>query len=245
MKGTGMRIAVCDDMEAYRNLVANRIKGLYARRKLQVEVDRFGSGEELLAQCGTEKYDIVFTDISMPDMDGFELAEKISMMQPSVYIVFFTDYQNLVFESFQYHPVWFVRKSNLDNDLGNAIGEIERQMDYKGKMVTVSFRDKEHDYRTAMFKLADVYYMECNGHTITFFLEDGKVTTTGNLSDLEKEYAGQGFVRIHSKYLVNSRRISLLEKKNVVLEKGITLPLSRYRVKQVEIFMIRFGAGGR
>lgn len=81
--------------------------------------------------------------------------------------------------------------------------------------------------------------MECNGHTITFFLEDGKVTTTGNLSDLEKEYAGQEFVRIHSKYLVNSRRISLLEKKNVVLEKGITLPLSRYRVKQVEIFMIR------
>ena len=179
-------------------------------RNLQVEVDRFGSGEELPAQCGTEKYDIVFTD-----------------------------YQNLVFESFQYHPVWFVRKSNLDNDLGNAIGEIERQMDYKGKMVTVSFRDKEHDYRTATFKLADVYYMECNGHTITFFLEDGKVTTTGNHSDQEKENAGQGFVRIHSKYLVNSRRISLLEKKNVVLEKGITLPLSRYRVKQVEIFMIR------
>ena len=164
-------------------------------RNLQVEVDRFGSGEELPAQCGTEKYDIVFTD-----------------------------YQNLVFESFQYHPVWFVRKSNLDNDLGNAIGEIERQMDYKGKMITVSFRDKEHDYRTATFKLADVYYMECNGHTITFFLEDGKVTTTGNLSDLEKEYAGQGFVRIHSKYLVNSRRISLLEKKNVVLEK-----VSRFR----------------
>ena len=96
-------------------------------RKLQVEVDRFGSGEELPAQCGTEKYDIVFTD-----------------------------YQNLVFESFQYHPVWFVRKSNLDNDLGNAIGEIERQMDYKGKMVTVSFRDKEHDYRTATFKLANL-----------------------------------------------------------------------------------------
>ena len=96
-------------------------------RKLQVEVDRFGSGEELPAQCGTEKYDIVFTD-----------------------------YQNLVFESFQYHPVWFVRKSNLDNDLGNAIGENERQMDYKGKMVTVSFRDKEHDYRTATFKLANL-----------------------------------------------------------------------------------------
>ena len=96
-------------------------------RNLQVEVDRFGSGEELPAQCGTEKYDIVFTD-----------------------------YQNLVFESFQYHPVWFVRKSNLDNDLGNAIGEIERQMDYKGKMVTVSFRDKEHDYRTATFKLANL-----------------------------------------------------------------------------------------
>ena len=49
MKGTGMRIAVCDDMEAYRNLVANRIKGLYARRKLQVEVDRFGSRSGLYA----------------------------------------------------------------------------------------------------------------------------------------------------------------------------------------------------
>ena len=55
-------------------------------RNLQVEVDRFGSGEELPAQCGTEKYDIVFTD-----------------------------YQNLVFESFQYirsglyaNPIWIM-----------------------------------------------------------------------------------------------------------------------------------------
>ena len=72
-------------------------------RKLQVEVDRFGSGEELPAQCGTEKYDIVFTD-----------------------------YQNLVFESFQYHPVWFVRKSNLDNDSEKAIRTLREFLDTGG-----------------------------------------------------------------------------------------------------------------
>ncbi len=236
-----MRVAVCDDVEAYRNLIYNRIKALYGRKGIRVEVDCYESGQMLIEKCEEKQYDIVFSDISMPQMDGFELADRISSILPAVFIVFFTEFQQLVFESFRYHPIWFVRKANLDTDLGDAIAEIERLIANRERLVTITYRDMDKDFKTEKIRMSELLYISCNGHKLTYCTEDHERSASGSLVELEKEYNKYGFVRVHNKYLVNSRHIYSIQKKSVILDGDIELPLSRYRLKEVEDYMIRFG----
>lgn len=236
-----MKIAVCEDSNAYRNFVSNRIKRICTRKGLQVEVDSFSSGQETLSHMLETSYDILFSDIEMPEMNGFELAEKATMLSKAIVIVFFTEYQHLVFESFQYHPVWFVRKSSIDVDLDLAITEVIKQNEYVDKLVTISYRNLDHEYNSETFRLSDVDYVECNGHTISFHVGKSVKSTSGNLTSYEKEYEKHGFVRTHSKYLVNSRKIFSLEKNRVVLLSNEGVPLSRHRIREVEKAMIQFG----
>jgi DNA-binding NtrC family response regulator len=50
------------------------------------------NGDEALAKLATEKYDIVFTDLRMPGMDGLEVAERVKARQPWTPVVIVTGY---------------------------------------------------------------------------------------------------------------------------------------------------------
>src|SRR5271169_2341994 len=51
-----------------------------------------GNGEEALAKLRDEKYDVVFTDIKMPGMNGLEVAERVKASQPWLPVVIITGY---------------------------------------------------------------------------------------------------------------------------------------------------------
>ena len=54
---------------------------------LKVKITAYGSGSQLLLNFQKRKFDIIFLDVSMPELDGFETAERIRSIHP------FTQYQ--------------------------------------------------------------------------------------------------------------------------------------------------------
>ena len=83
-----MRIAICDDEQQFLSDFCCITDRLY--KSLDMLVESFSSGSELLRQFRLHPYDIVFLDIEMPEMDGITLAEELRTLSSEVSIVFLT-----------------------------------------------------------------------------------------------------------------------------------------------------------
>ena len=62
---------------------------------VEVKITSYGSGSQLLLNYQKRKFDVIFLDVSMPEMDGFETAEEIRKSDPDVSIVFCTSYYTI------------------------------------------------------------------------------------------------------------------------------------------------------
>ena len=62
----------------------------------------------------------------------------------------------------------------------------------------------------------------------------------GNLKDIENEIAEYGFIRIHQSYLVNFQYINIIKQKEIVLDNGQSLPISRGKYENVKMQFVRF-----
>ncbi|MCM1193508.1 MAG: response regulator [Butyrivibrio sp.] len=113
------KVGICDDRaEDIERINAALIKGLKEiGQPLKLLYRSFQSGGELYEAACRDSFDLLFLDIEMPGMNGFELAEKLCRECPGTYLVFVSAYENLVFNVFEYDSIWFVRKGNLEEEL--------------------------------------------------------------------------------------------------------------------------------
>jgi two-component system cell cycle response regulator CpdR len=74
----------------------------YLQRALQrvgYDVDAVGCGTEAIPLLGAGRYELLLTDIVMPEMDGIELAQKASAMDPDIRVMFITGFAAVALQS--------------------------------------------------------------------------------------------------------------------------------------------------
>ena len=74
----------------------------YLQRALQrvgYEVEAVGCGTEAMPLLETERFDLLLTDIVMPEMDGIELAQKASAIDPAIRVMFITGFAAVALNS--------------------------------------------------------------------------------------------------------------------------------------------------
>ena len=72
------RIAICDDEAYFRRREKELIEKHMKKKRCACQIDLYSSGEEILNnEDSVLKYDMVFLDVSMEEMDGMKAAEKI------------------------------------------------------------------------------------------------------------------------------------------------------------------------
>jgi CheY-like chemotaxis protein len=79
-----LRALVCDDEEPLRDLMARRLE------KLGLEVERAESGKDAAARIDAQRYDLLVTDIYMPDVTGLELLQRMKALDPHAQVVVVT-----------------------------------------------------------------------------------------------------------------------------------------------------------
>lgn len=224
-------MAACDDSPGETERVHEALRAALRRLGIPVRVAfrAFTGGEELCSACGRQDFDLVFLDIAMPGTDGFRAAERLRMEAPGTRIVFVSEHERLVFDSFEYAPLWFVRKGRLEHDMFRAVNKYFQSTARR----RVTYRIKEGlGYRDV--RISDILYVECEGHSLTFRLVRGpSVRAYGSLKPVEEELARYDFLRVHRNYLVNQRYIELVERHEILLSGGIRVDMGRDRRKSV------------
>lgn len=226
------RIAVVDDDRICLKQVCEEVERQFTMEKT---IKAFSSSILFFQAISDSIFDIVFLDIDMPEMNGFEVAKNLKKIKSNTVIFFVSGLENLVFDAFEFKPLGFVRKSKLSEDMQKAIKTYENDMSNKNDIYF--FYTYELDLAVL---LSEIVYFESMGHELYVMINENKYrlkkekNNFQNLFSLEKQYEQQGFIRIHRSYLVNYRHIYKIKRNSVVLKNGAEININPHNVNNIK-----------
>ena len=227
-----MRIAVCDDEKRFINDLTSIIDKLY--NFLDIITEEFSQGDELLRSFRSAPYDIVFLDIEMPKMDGITLARKLRELSEDVCIVFLTGHVEYAIQGYEVNALRYLTKPADE-------AKVKEVVDYVlGKHTNAKqlwLKTADGDVR---LKLSDVLFIESQNQNVAVNTTEDTYVVRGNISDYEERLASEGFFRIHRGYLISLPKVMKLAGKEVIMEDGTSLPVSRTKESKLKEVLFSF-----
>ena len=224
--------AICDDEELSLNMVATALESCFSQYGVTLTLDKYQSSKELFqaAQQG-KSYQVIFLDIDMPEMDGIELGVRLKKEQENAAIIYISNCEDRVFDSFQARPFGFVRKSSFLQDTQAVVKlYIESRRNADNRRLEVKTPDG-----FIQIPLADIVYIECIRDYQFFYLStsDTPVKCRLSMTRLEETLVEQGFLRVHQGYIVNYAYIKKISNESIELTSGASIPMSRRKKQEV------------
>lgn len=226
-----VRAAICDDEKPMLDYLQKHILIEYKKQNIEISIEQFISGEELLNAHKENAFDAVFLDIDMPEINGFDIAESINGSENTL-IIFVTSHDELVYSSLKFRPFRFIRKAYLESELPETLAAVNAEISKRNAGRKFPMRTKTGE---VFLDLANIEYIEIYGHWLKVSVFGGEyIECYGSLGALEEQLAALDFVRVHKSYLVNLKYIYSIEKTQIVLDDKTAIPLSRYKSAEVK-----------
>lgn len=227
------KILIIDDNEADIHKIRNNLAQILPSFHHTYDISWCNNPEK---SGSLYSFDIYIIDIHMhTGTYGFELAKSINEVCRNVSIIFCTNYENLVFDSWRINALFFVRKNHLKNDLKDAMVKFEAKLP-KEKWITVL--ESHHSIRIPLFRTV---YVEAYRNNLIIHMTD---TTTHEIYSSLKRFLSLSecadFIQISRSTAVNSTFISDLSGSMLTVNRNIRIPVSRRRLPYVrECFLTR------
>jgi len=237
-----LNILVVDDEKPSRNKIIRFIK----KHRPDAVITEAQDGIEAIEKLKSLKPDLVFLDIQMPGMIGFDVIQRMDManMPPVVYITAFDEY---AIQAFEVHAVDYLLKPFDFKRFQVAFNRALDSSVPKGKIretinLMMEQKDKGPDYLSRLMVKKDERIIIVNTDEIQFIKSQGKYAEihTQNhchlirrsLQSLQEQLDSKIFFRIHRSSIVNINFIKELQAwfhgdYNVILKNDTELKLSR------------------
>jgi two-component system, LytTR family, response regulator len=188
--------------------------------------------------------DIVFLDVEMPEINGFDLLTKLEPVNFEV--IFVTAFSHYALTAFEHQATGFVTKPINAEKLIAAVQAAKKRIETKQINKNIFTLLEKATQKNSVDKIplatsnglvfvkqTDIQYCESSGNYTTFYLENNtKILVSRQLGEFEKLLPETNFVRIHDKYVINLACIKAYIKGNggeVVLDNGSQLPVAARR----------------
>jgi len=202
------KVIIVDDETPARTL----IKEFLLPYKNLVVIEECNNGVDAVKSINTFKPDLVFLDIQMPGLTGFEVLQKLDNMPQ---IIFSTAYDQYAFKAFEVHAVDYLLKPFkqerfdeaikiiMDNDIKyfSKIQTLVNDLNAKESFLTnilVSVRNK-----LINIPVSDIIYIQADGNYAKLILSNVTHHSSYGLSKLEQKLNAQQFIRVHRSTLIN------------------------------------------
>ncbi len=219
-----MRIAMADDsVSDIEHLKTELVKGLSEFGYTSELMDCFSNGNELVKVFEAGKYDLVFLDIYMGDVNGIDTATEIRRKDNDVRLIFCTSSNDYAAQSYQLSADYYLLKPYTSEDVRKMLRLIDLEKYERQRMV--EFPDKSR------CRLHDILYTEYSNHKITIHLTGGEehcVWTSH--TEMENILCSKGdFFTCTKGVMVNLEKLVSFEEDSVKLDTGDLVPVSRAR----------------
>ena len=217
-----MRVAICDDNEIF----LEEIKKEFVEKQEIKEVHVYSEINRLFRAIEDgEKYDVLFLDIDWGETNntGLELGEKFYRLMPQVPVVLMTGYNDRFAQRILLHKinlVGYLTKPIDSNLLAQYLNKI------KGKMKSIEYLNVSIQGTVVRLETEQIRHIESHNHQIHIYTNKVKYIVYEKLSDILKRLPDT-FVQCHKSFLVNLEYVEALEGKEVLLNDGKRISISR------------------
>lgn len=230
-----MRIAVCDDEKVFLDKICSEIEKFY--KSLDISCIPFQDGGEVIgAYEQGKRFDAVFLDIEMKQLDGMKTAEQIRSFSPDVPIIFLTSHTELAMDGYEVGAFRFLQKPVKKEKLEQTLIDMKRL--YEGRK-TILLKSGGEEYIIAA---EDIIYAESDNNNVRFVTCDSEYKVRMKLTQAQKDLCeiAPVFCRIHRCNVVNLGHVTSYNEKEVKLDNGERLPVSKSFLPQFRAEMFEY-----
>ena len=248
-----IRAAIVDDEELARQILREY---LAAHPDIEI-VAECANGFEAVKAIAEQKPDLVFLDIQMPKLDGFEVLELVGS---AAEIVFVTAYDNYAIRAFEVHAVDYLLKPVGAERFEAALERARERLNGKSPHQVVPAADLtaaarppsqylervpvRDGTRVFIIPVAKLDYAEAQDDYLALVSDGKKHLKQQTIGSLESGLDPSRFMRIHRSYIVNLERVARLEPYGkdshvAVLTNGTQLPVSKSGYARLRSFLDR------
>ena len=182
----------------------------------------FLCAEDALQYLSGNLVDLVFLDVEMPGMSGFEMLDQL-VYRPQVILT--TSKTEYAYNAFEYKVCDFLKKPFSYDRFAEALQKVEvRKRQSEGEEEEQIFI--KVDGKLVRLKYDDILFMESMGDYVKFVTADRKFITLNTMKNLEAKFSGQSFLKVHRSYIVNLNAIDDIQD-NILYVKGNQIPVSK------------------
>jgi two-component system LytT family response regulator len=225
-------------------------------------VDECRNGREAVKAIKSFSPDLIFLDIQMPEMDGFDVLEKVGAENINA-IIFVTAFDQYAVKAFEVHALDYLLKPFDDSRFQSALAQAKHQIEQhsmnklsKKLLALLEGRESSREpiatrkkyLSRLMIKLAnrvillnvnEIDWIEADGNYAKLHVGRKSHLLREKMNELEAQLNPQKFVRIHRSIIVNLDRVKEMHPHFngdyiLVLEDGAQLKLSRTRREHLE-----------
>ncbi|MCP4723840.1 MAG: response regulator [bacterium] len=231
----------------------------------ETEFDVIGescNGLEAVKHITEKQPDLIFLDVQMPEMDGFEVLDTI-YKENMPHVIFITAYDQYALRAFEVHALDYLLKPFDQKRFKKSIIRAKEQIDQiKNNTITTRFKELLHELKTSQkflerlviksegriffVKTEEISWIEAAGNYVTVHVNGEEHLIRDTMNCMERKLDPEKFIRIHRSRIVNIEHIKEIQpfyngENLIILNSGTELTLSRkYREKLKELFSYSF-----
>lgn len=214
----------------------------------------FTNPKQAVSSIALLEPNIIFMDIEMPELDGFEMVKQMQGIKAK--IVFVTAYNHYVIKAIRANAFDYLEKPVDVNQLKETIARVEDWLkkekeanipqadlmqqllqtvkQLQGQSLTISLNVNEG---VNVVKLSDIIHLESLSNYTKFYLQDGRqIVTSKTMGEYEEVLLQNNFFRIHRSHIINLNHLQHYHKNNeawVEMKDGSKIEVSDRKRKEL------------
>ncbi|NDV65851.1 DNA-binding response regulator [Bacteroides sp. 224] len=197
---------------------------------------------EAISIIAENDIDILFVDINMPDLNGLDFVRSLNQ-KPLV--IFTTAYSEYAIEGFRVDAIDYLLKPFGYPDFLKSAEKAYRQF----KLINTAHSSGNNlsdtkyifvksEYRTIQIIIDSITHIESRSEYLRIYSEvDSPVMTLGSLKLIKEKLPSEHFMRIHRSYIINLKKISAIERGQIIINKSTRIPIGEQYKEEFQEYL--------
>lgn len=227
-----IRIAICDDDKRHGSILEKNVSFFLSQNNVNAETAVYEQSKNLFYDISEGKhFDLLLSDIEMPEIDGMELAKIVKKHLPDLMIIFITSHIKYAVDAYALSIFRYIPKAELNERLPHALADAVGML----QLQTEKYYAIQTATRYEKIPLQKIISVRREGKNSLVSQADGQITRVRkSLAQVYNELGSEDFLFVDRGDIVNIVHIMSMKNGIIELKNGERIPVSQSNLNEIK-----------